>query len=133
MDSIFESVTQDEHNVYFTLADGQVITISKSGAKKLSITFDCGNNLELNSGVGKYIYYTIEGGTENNVVKAELYKSIESLYYPEVTVTQSTTNTGKIFISLGTLSDKYQGTNKILVTVSNGETTIMTTINITAK
>ncbi len=129
--SIFQSVTQDEDNIYFALANGDTITLSKY--TKLSITFDCGNSLELKSGIGKNIYYTIKGGTANNLVKVELYTAIETPY-KELRVTPHTADTGNIFIILGSISGgTYKGSNKILVTVSNGETTIMTAINITVK
>ena len=129
--SIFQSVTQDEDNIYFALANGDTITLSKY--TKLSITFDCGNSLELKSGSGKYIHYTIKGGTANNLVKVELYTAIETPY-KELRVTPHTADTGDILVILGSISGStYKGSNKILVTVLNGETTIMTAINITVK
>ena len=130
--SIFQSVTQDEDNIYFALANGDTITLSKY--TKLSITFDCGNSLEMHSGVGEYISYTIKGGTANNLVKVELYTAIEESCYQELRVTPHTADTGRISVLLGSISGStYKGSNKILVTVSNGETTIMTAINITVK
>lgn len=129
--SIFQSVTQDEDNIYFALANGDTITLSKY--TKLSITYDCGNSLEMHSGVGEYISYTIKGGTANNLVKVELYTAIGTPY-KELRVTPHTADTGNIFVILGSISGStYKGSNKILVTVSNGETTIMTAINITVK
>lgn len=67
---IFKSVTEDEKNVYFTMADDIVITIPKSDDSKFAITFDTTDVAILNGGESKTISYTIESATENTVVKA---------------------------------------------------------------
>ena len=67
---IFKSVTEDGANVYFTMADDTVITIPKSDNSKFAIAFDTTDIAILNGGENKTISYTIEGATENTVVKA---------------------------------------------------------------
>lgn len=67
---IFKSVTEDDDNVYFTLEDDSVITIPKSDNSKFAIAFDATDIAILNGGESKTISYTIEGATENTVVKA---------------------------------------------------------------
>ena len=67
---IFKSVTEDDDNVYFTLEDDSVITIPKSDNSKFAIAFDTTDIAILNGGESKTISYTIEGATENTVVKA---------------------------------------------------------------
>ena len=67
---IFKSVTEDDDNVYFTLEDDSVITIPKSDNSKFAIAVDATDIAILNGGESKTISYTIEGATENTVVKA---------------------------------------------------------------
>ena len=67
---IFKSVTEDGANVYLTMADDTVITIPKSDNSKFAIAFDTTDIAILNGGENKTISYTIEGATENTVVKA---------------------------------------------------------------
>ena len=67
---IFKSVTEDDDNVYFTLEDDSVITIPKSDNSKFAIAFATTDIAILNGGESKTISYTIEGATENTIVKA---------------------------------------------------------------
>lgn len=69
-DSFFQSVTEDDNNVYFTLIDGTVITIPKGDNSQFAIAFDTTDIAILNGGESKTISYTITGATENTVVKA---------------------------------------------------------------
>ena len=56
-DSFFQSVTQDENNVYFTLADGTIITLPKGAA--LSITFDSEDLVVMATNSTREIGYTV--------------------------------------------------------------------------
>lgn len=67
---IFKSVTEDEKNVYFTMADDTVITIPKGDNSPFAIVFDTTDIIILNGGESKTIFYTITGATENTVIKA---------------------------------------------------------------
>ena len=67
---IFKGVREDDDNVYFTLDDDSVITIPKGDNSKFAITFDTTDIVILNGGESKTISYTIDGATENTVVKA---------------------------------------------------------------
>ena len=69
-DSFFQSVTEDDNNVYFTLIDGTVITIPKGDNSQFAIAFDTTDIAILNGGESKTISYTITDATENTVVKA---------------------------------------------------------------
>ena len=69
-DSFFQSVTEDDNNVYFTLIDGTVITIPKGDNSQFAIAFDTTDIAILNGGESKTISYTITSATENTLVKA---------------------------------------------------------------
>ena len=69
-DSFFQSVTEDDNNVYFTLIDGTVITIPKGDNSQFAIALDTTDIAILNGGESKTISYTITDATENTVVKA---------------------------------------------------------------
>lgn len=66
---IFKSVTEDDNNVYFTLADDSVITIPKGDKSQFGISFDTTDIAILHAGETKTISYTITGATEKTVVK----------------------------------------------------------------
>ena len=61
--SIFKSVTEDDENVYFTLADDTIITIPKSVA--LSIRFDSSDLINISAGETKTLNYTLFLGNGN--------------------------------------------------------------------
>ncbi len=67
---IFKSVTEDKKNVYFTMANDTVITIPKGDNSRFAIAFETTDIAILHGGESKTISYTIEGATENTVVKA---------------------------------------------------------------
>ena len=69
-DSIFKSVTEDDGNVYFTMADDTVITIPKGDNNDFAISFDTTEIIVINGGETKTIAYKITGATENTIVKA---------------------------------------------------------------
>ena len=70
-DSIFKTVTQDDKNVYFELADGTVITIAKhSNNSQFNISFNTKDIIILKGGESQTISYTITGATENTIIKA---------------------------------------------------------------
>lgn len=67
---IFKSVTEDDDNVYFTLDDDSVITISKGDNSKFAIAFDATDVTILNGNESKTIFYSIVDATAKTVVKA---------------------------------------------------------------
>lgn len=121
--SMFERVTQDDENVYFTLIGGETITLPK--ASSLAIQFEEGSSLTFLVGDTKTIHYTITGGNTHNVIKAEMLNDDEAytLY-----ITPTSPNTGTIEISA-----KVPGKNQVIVSVSNGRHTIMAAIKTLCK
>ena len=67
-DSFFQSVTQDEYNVYIVLADGTEITIPKQTA--LNISFSATSGIACMPGKSVSISYTISGGDDKTSVEA---------------------------------------------------------------
>ena len=67
-DSFFQSVTQDENNVYIVLADGTEITIPKQTA--LNISFSATSGIACMPGKSVSISYTISGGDNKTSVEA---------------------------------------------------------------
>ena len=118
--TVFEEVTQDDRYVYFTLKDGTVITIQKY--QKLSITFAEGSELIFDINETKVIHYTIKSDEDKNVIKAEMLND-DNGYSLYTNVTNSTSGTITITSNIPT-------TNQVIVSVSDGEVTIMTAISI---
>lgn len=67
-DSFFQSVIQDEYNVYIVLADGTEITIPKQTA--LNISFSATSGFACMPGKSVSISYTISGGDSKTSVEA---------------------------------------------------------------
>lgn len=122
-DSMFQSVTQDEDNVYFTLADGTIITIPKK--PRLAISFAEGTSLTFDVDETKTVNYTISGGNSNNIVKAEMLNN-DGNYTLYTSSTSATKGTIKITAKIPTA-------NRVIVSVSDGNHTIMTAIDVTRK
>ena len=118
-DSFFRSVTQDEKNVYFTLADGTVITLPKSLA--LSISFDEADLVVMSPNSTRQIGYTVTSATES--VKVEVTSSAD--IKAKVVADNENGLTGKIHIATGATIDEY---SKVIVFVSNNEKVIMRSI-----
>lgn len=66
---VFKGVTVDDDNVCFTLADGTVLTLPKEAESPFAVTFDTTDIAILDGGGSKTIAYTIQGATENTIVK----------------------------------------------------------------
>ncbi len=67
-DSFFQSVTQDDNNVYLNFIDGTTITLPKE--KQLSITFEESADISITAGATKTLNYSIIGATAKTIVKA---------------------------------------------------------------
>ncbi len=119
-DPMFQSVTQDEYNVYFTLTNGEEITLPKKPTLAIHFTGELSLSFQVNE--TKTVQYTISGGSANNVVKAEMLN--EDGGYTLRTVPASTT-TGRIEIS-----SKIPTVNRVIVSVSDGSHTIMAAIDV---
>ena len=66
-DSLFESVTQDDDNVYFKLSNGTLITIPKY--KELTIVFSQQVDIPIRLGKSVTITYSINGGGSNPIIE----------------------------------------------------------------
>lgn len=122
-ETIFKEVTQDDDYVYFTLKDETVITIQKY--RKLSITFKEGDDLKFDVDETKVVHYTIKSESNKSVIKVEMLNN-DGCYSLHTDITNATSGTITIKASVPT-------TNQVIVSVSNGEVTIMTAINVSLK
>ena len=118
-DSLFQSVTQDENNVYLTLADGTTITLAKRS--ELAIYFDLSslNNVTPNSEVK--VNYAVNSSVGS--VEIEAFSSAD--LRAEVVADDATRMTGHILIRTG---NKYDAASKVVVLVSDGNSVIMKSI-----
>lgn len=89
--SIFKSVTEDDENVYFTLADDTIITIPKSVT--LSIRFDSSDLINISAGETKTLNYTITSSSETVTIE-----TFEQAGW-KVEITEQTKLTGTIAIT----------------------------------
>ena len=118
--SFFQDVTQDESNVYFTLADGTVITVPKGLA--LSIEFAESDLVVMSPNSTREIGYTVTSATET--VKVEVTSSAD--IKAKVVADNESGLTGKIHITTGaTIEEEY---SRVIVFVSNGDKVIMRSI-----
>ena len=118
-DSFFQSVTQDENNVYLTLADGTTITLAKRS--ELAIHFDLSslNDVIPNSEVK--VNYAVNSSV--GCVEIEAFPSAD--LRAEVVADDATRITGHILIRTG---NKYDAASKVVVLVSDGNSVIMKSI-----
>ena len=118
-DSFFQSVTQDEQYVYFTLADGTVITLPKGAA--LDITFEASDLVVMSPNSTREINYTVQSVTDKVTVEVTSSADIKA----KVVAADASGKTGKIKITTGATLDEY---SKVIVFVSNGEKVTMKSI-----
>ena len=118
-DSFFQSVTQDENSVYFTLADGTVITTPKGVA--LSIELAESDLVVMSPNSTREIGYNVTSATET--VKVEVTSSAD--IKAKVVADDANGLTGQIHITTGDAIDEY---SKVIVFVSNGDKVIMRSI-----
>ena len=94
--------------------------------RELAIAFAEGNSLEFNVGETKTVHYTITSGSNKTVVTAEM-QTPNDAYTVETTPTSATE--GTIAITAKTPESE----NCVIVTVSDGDRTIMTAIVVSTK
>lgn len=119
-DAFFQGVTQDEQFVYFTLADGTVITLPKGAS--LEITFAESDLVVMSPNSARTIRYSVQSVTESVTVEVTSSADIRA----KVIADDATGKSGCIEIKSGTIIDEY---SKVIVFVSNGEKVIMKSIS----
>lgn len=117
--SFFQDVTQDDNNVYFTLADGTVITVPKGSA--LSIAFDEADMVVMSPDSMREIGYTVTSAS--GTVKVEVTSSAD--IKARVVAADESGLTGRIHIKTGASIDEY---SKVIVFVSDDYKVIMRSI-----
>lgn len=119
-DSFFRSVTQDDANVYFTLADGTVIALPKKVS--LSIEFDSEDLVVMAPNSTRDIRYTVTSVLPDVEVEALSSGDVRAKVVPD----ETGESTGVIRVRIpGDSIDEYC---KVVVLVSNGEKVIMRTL-----
>ncbi len=118
-DSFFQSVTQDENNVYLTLADGTTITIAKRS--ELAIHFDLSSLNDVTPNSEVKVNYAVNSSVGS--VEIEAFPSAD--LRAEVVADDATRMTGHILIRTG---NKYDAASKVVVLVSDGNSVIMKSI-----
>ena len=119
-DAFFQSVTQDEQFVHFTLADGTIITLPKGAS--LEITFAESDLVAMSPNSVRTIRYTVQSVTENVTVEVTSSADIRA----KVVDDDATGKSGRIEIKSGAIVDEY---SKVIVLVSNGEKVVMKSIS----
>lgn len=116
-DSFFQSVTQDENNVYFTLADGTEIVLPKFSG--LNITFSAIGDIACLPGEYVAVDYTISGAD------SDVYIATITQNGWQAVVTKESASTGYITVTApNPLTD-----SSIIVLVSDSNKTIMRTLS----
>lgn len=119
-DSFFQSVTQDEQYVYFTLADGTQITLPKGAV--LSISFDANDLVVMVPNSTCEISYSVQSVTESVTVEVTSSSDLRAKVVPASADGKS----GNIVVTSSGVVDEY---SKVIVFVSNGEKVIMKSIS----
>ncbi|MBO7314324.1 MAG: hypothetical protein J6U49_01530 [Alistipes sp.] len=118
-DSFFQSVTQDEQYVYFTLADGTQITLPKGAL--LSISFDASDLVVMMPNSTREIGYSVQSVTESVTVEVTSSSDLRAKVVPASADGKS----GNIVVTSSGVVDEY---SKVIVFVSNGEKVVMKSI-----
>lgn len=117
-DSFFQSLTQDDNNVYLTLSNQTILTLPKSST--LDISFTNADNLALQTGVSKTIGYTVTSSVKPVTVEVVTSADIRA----KVISGDNTGTSGSITIVAKDEIDEY---SQIIVFVSNGQNVITRT------
>lgn len=121
---LFESVTEDDNYVYFTLVDGSVITIAKS--VELSIEFDLSAVGEVTINTEVEVPFAVASASESVDIKVVPTEDLTA----EVVAYDSSRKSGHILIRTGS---RHDAASKVIVLVSNGDKVIMKTIAVYVK
>ena len=114
----------NNEEVVFTLADG-VTTIVIPRRQTLAISFTEGDTLLFDINETQTIHYTITGGSDRNIIKAEM-QNLDDCYTLRTTPTSTTKGTIAITATIPSM-------NNVIVSVSDGTQTIMAAIAVSIK
>lgn len=118
-DSFFNSVSQDEQHVYFTLSDGTTLKVPKDAM--LEVTFSNNNLLVMHPNSTREMAYTVECAADNVTVEVTSSADIKA----KVVYDTQTGKKGRIVINTSATIDEY---SKVIVFVSDGKRVIMKSI-----
>lgn len=118
-DAFFKSVLEDDKNVYFTLGNDTVITLSKAAV--LEVTFEPADELALKTGVKRTISYNIISSL--TPVKVEVVTSSE--IRADVNPSANDGTIGTIDVIANGEINEY---SRLIIIVSNDEKVIMRTV-----
>ncbi|WP_304952047.1 leucine-rich repeat domain-containing protein [uncultured Alistipes sp.] len=122
----------NENRIIVTVSDGsqtltaEIAVSTKPRPQELVITFAEGNLLLLNINEPKTVHYTITGGSDKTVVKAEM-QNPDDAYTVETTPISATEGTITI------TAKKPSNENRIIVTVSDGSQTLTAEIAVSTN
>lgn len=109
-DSMFKDVSQDDDKVYFTLADGSIITLFKY--RELTIAFSQQTNIPIILGQSTTITYTIKGGGENPIIEVITFEGWTAEIVSETAISGTLTVT---------CPQNESQNKKVIVFVSDGK------------
>lgn len=115
-DNIFVSVSQDENNVYFKLADGALITLPKQAT--IAINLLTSDIMPVQTNRTYNVRFTITSNKEN--VNVEILSSGD--IRAKITFDSNNKKKGVITINTGNTIDEY---NKIVIIATDGNTIVM--------
>lgn len=120
-DAFFQSVTQDEVNVYFILADGTEIVVPKY--VELDVVFDLSVLSEVRTNSEIAVEYMVTGSASKVDVEVVPTPDLRA----EVVADDASRKEGKILIRTGS---SFDAASKVIVFVSDGQKVVMKSIAI---
>jgi len=121
---VFKSVTQDDNNVYFTLADGTVITVHKNVA--FDIVFDTANIQDVKVHSEVKVNYEVSSSAEHVDIEVLPTNDLRAVLVPE----DESNKCGYILIRTGSTFD---AASRVVVIVSDGNKAIMKSLVLNIK
>ena len=120
-DTFFQDVTEDDKCVYFTLADGTVLTVAKYVELQLFFDVSSLKDVKVNSEVK--VDYTVTGSAP----KVEIEVMPSNDLRAEAVADDATKKSGHILIRTGS---SFDSASKVVVLVSDGDKVVMKSISL---
>ena len=118
-DAFFQSVTQDDRNVYFILADGTEIVVPKY--VELDVVFDLSALSEVKTNSEIAVDYIVTGSADKVDVEVVPTPDLRA----EVVPSTASRKEGKILVRTGS---SFDAASKVIVFVSDGQKVVMKSI-----